>query len=136
MTPHPVEPTRTFARRWTATGTSMRSRACSRLMRCGICPSRILGSTRAQRRSVTSPLATGRPGRTIITRSKRFSTSCHGVLSVAIREEGWPRGSDARVQARHLQVFEWVQGEIVRITCYSDIDAARAADERLAEERG
>jgi hypothetical protein len=33
-------------------------------------------------------------------------------------------------------VFEWVQGEIVRITCYSDIDAARAADERLAEERG
>jgi hypothetical protein len=30
----------------------------------------------------------------------------HGVLSVAIREDGCPRGSNARVRARHLQVFE------------------------------
>jgi ketosteroid isomerase-like protein len=59
----------------------------------------------------------------------------HGVLSVAIWEDGCPRGSDARVQARHLQVFEWVQGEIVRITGYPDIDEARAAAERLAEDR-
>jgi len=40
------------------------------------------------------------------------------------------------VQARHLQVFEWVQGEIVRITGYTEIDEARAAAERLAQERG
>ena len=60
----------------------------------------------------------------------------HGVLSVGIWEDGCPRGSDRRVQARHLQVFEWVQGEIVRITGYPDIDEARAAAERLAEERG
>ena len=40
------------------------------------------------------------------------------------------------MQARHLQVFEWVHGEIVRITGYLDIDEARAAAERLAEERG
>jgi ketosteroid isomerase-like protein len=33
-------------------------------------------------------------------------------------------------------VFEWVQDEIVRITGYPDIDEARAAAERLAEERG
>ena len=59
----------------------------------------------------------------------------HGVLSVAIWEDGCPRGSDRRVQARHLQVFEWVQGEIVRITGYPDIEEARAAAERLAEER-
>jgi ketosteroid isomerase-like protein len=50
----------------------------------------------------------------------------HGVLLVAIREDGCPRGSNARVQARHLQVFQWVQGEIVRITGYPDIDEARA----------
>ena len=60
----------------------------------------------------------------------------HGVLSVAIREDGCPRGSNARVQARHLQVFEWVRGEIVRITGYLDIDEARAAAERRAQERG
>jgi hypothetical protein len=40
------------------------------------------------------------------------------------------------VQTRHLQVFEWVQGEIVRVTGYPNIDEARAAAERLAEERG
>ena len=60
----------------------------------------------------------------------------HGVLFVAIREDGRPRGSDGRVQARHLQVFEWVQGEIVRIAGYPDSGAARAAAERRANERG
>jgi ketosteroid isomerase-like protein len=60
----------------------------------------------------------------------------HGVLLVGIREDGRPRGSDGRVQARHLQVFEWVHGEIVRITGHLDIDEARAAAERLAQERG
>jgi ketosteroid isomerase-like protein len=60
----------------------------------------------------------------------------HGLLCVAVREDGCPRGSDARVQARHLQVFEWAQRKIVRITGYPDIDQARAAAERLAEERG
>jgi ketosteroid isomerase-like protein len=58
-----------------------------------------------------------------------------GVLSVAIREDGCLKGSDARVQARHLQVFEWAQGRILRISGYPDIDEARAAAERLAEER-
>ena len=59
----------------------------------------------------------------------------HGVLSVTIREDGCLRGSDARVQARHLQVFEWAQGKIVRITGYPDVDEARAAAKRLAQER-
>jgi ketosteroid isomerase-like protein len=58
-----------------------------------------------------------------------------GVLSVAIREDGCLKGSDARVQARHLQVFEWAQGRILRISGYPDIDEARAAAERLAKER-
>jgi len=32
-------------------------------------------------------------------------------------------------------VWEWVQGKIVRITSYLDIDKARAAAERAAESR-
>jgi ketosteroid isomerase-like protein len=60
----------------------------------------------------------------------------HGVLSVAVREDGCLRGSDARVQARHLQVLEWAHGEIRRITGYPTGDEARAAAERLAKERG
>jgi hypothetical protein len=59
-----------------------------------------------------------------------------GVLSVAVREDGCLRGSDARVQARHLQVFEWVNGAILRITGHPSGDAARVAAERLAKERG
>jgi ketosteroid isomerase-like protein len=59
-----------------------------------------------------------------------------GVLSVAIREDGCPRGSDGRVQARHVQVFEWVRGEIVRVTGYPDSAEGRAAAERLAESTG
>jgi hypothetical protein len=57
------------------------------------------------------------------------------VLSVAIREDGCLKGSDARVQARHLQVFEWAQGTILRISGYPGIDEARAAAQLLAEER-
>jgi ketosteroid isomerase-like protein len=60
----------------------------------------------------------------------------HGVLLVAVREDGCLKGSEARVQARHLQVFEWEQRKIARITGYPDIDDARAAAERLAQERG
>ncbi|HME04308.1 MAG TPA: nuclear transport factor 2 family protein [Solirubrobacteraceae bacterium] len=60
----------------------------------------------------------------------------HGVLFVVIWEDGCPIGSDARVQARHGDVYEWVQGKIIRITTgYLDIDEGRAAAERLAQER-
>ena len=33
-------------------------------------------------------------------------------------------------------VYEWADGTLVRMTLYSDVDAARAAAERLAETRG
>jgi hypothetical protein len=33
-------------------------------------------------------------------------------------------------------VSEWVEGLIVRVAVYDDVDEARAAAERLAEERG
>ncbi|HTQ67475.1 MAG TPA: nuclear transport factor 2 family protein [Solirubrobacteraceae bacterium] len=46
-----------------------------------------------------------------------------------------PIGSAGYVQLRYATVVTWVEGLIVRVTNYSDIDAARAAAERLAEER-
>jgi hypothetical protein len=33
-------------------------------------------------------------------------------------------------------VTEWVEGRVVRVTVYIDIDEGRATAERLAEERG
>jgi hypothetical protein len=45
-----------------------------------------------------------------------------------------PRSS-GEVRLRSGVVGEWVDGVIVRVTIYPDIDEARAAAERLAEER-
>jgi ketosteroid isomerase-like protein len=59
-----------------------------------------------------------------------------GVVFVAVLEDGPPVGSMGRVQARNAQVNEWVDGKWVRITSYANIDRARAAAERLAQERG
>jgi ketosteroid isomerase-like protein len=59
----------------------------------------------------------------------------HGVLFVVVFEDGCPVGSQGRVQARHGDVSEWVRGKLVRVTSSYDIDEARAAAERLAEER-
>lgn len=42
---------------------------------------------------------------------------------------------DPRAAARPF-AEDWAQGKIVRITGYPDIEAARAAPEHLAEERG
>jgi ketosteroid isomerase-like protein len=58
-----------------------------------------------------------------------------GVVFVALMEDGRPVGSTGRVRARNAQVFEWVDGKIVRITAYQDIDEARTAAERLAKSR-
>jgi ketosteroid isomerase-like protein len=40
------------------------------------------------------------------------------------------------IQLRYASVAEWRDGLIVRNTTYRDVDEARAAGERLAEERG
>jgi hypothetical protein len=42
----------------------------------------------------------------------------------------------ASVQLRYASVVEWSNNLIARNTTYPDIDEARAAAERLAEERG
>ena len=55
----------------------------------------------------------------------------HHVCSELARRD-WA----GHVQQREAWVIAWVKGLIVQITSYTDIDEARAAAERLAEERG
>ena len=62
-----------------------------------------------------------------------------GVTFAVIRSSGRPVGSSGhggQVRMRYASVSVWVEGLIVRVTNYLDIDEARAAAERLAEERG
>jgi ketosteroid isomerase-like protein len=49
---------------------------------------------------------------------------------------GRPHGSDAVVESRGAVVAIRRDGRIARVTTYQDFDEARAAAERLAEERG
>jgi ketosteroid isomerase-like protein len=59
----------------------------------------------------------------------------NGVMYALIREHGRMKGSDAYVEASAGWVSLQVEGRVVRATTYTDIDEARAAAERLAEER-
>jgi len=44
-------------------------------------------------------------------------------------------GSSEHVRLRAAWVYEWADGMVARVTTYHDVDEARAAAERLAEER-
>jgi ketosteroid isomerase-like protein len=57
------------------------------------------------------------------------------VLAVAM-QKGRPAGGSGEVRLRYASVSVWENGLIVRVTNYTDIDEARAAAERLAEDRG
>jgi ketosteroid isomerase-like protein len=59
----------------------------------------------------------------------------NGVTFVVVLQKGRPVGSNGHVQARYGSVGVWAQRLAVRITNYADLDEARAAAERLAEER-
>jgi hypothetical protein len=59
----------------------------------------------------------------------------NGVTFAVLLQKGRPVGSTGVVELRYIQVTTWVDGLIVCITPYTDIDQARAAAERLAEER-
>jgi ketosteroid isomerase-like protein len=59
----------------------------------------------------------------------------HGVVFAVVCQNARPVGSTGRVQTRMAVISELVDGKIVRVTVYYDIDEARAAAERLAEER-
>ncbi len=58
-----------------------------------------------------------------------------GVVFHSYREVGRPLGSEGRIERRQAQVAVWEKGHIASLTAYADIDRARAAAERLAQER-
>jgi ketosteroid isomerase-like protein len=60
----------------------------------------------------------------------------NSVTFAVILQRGRVVGSSGSVQLRYASVAEWRDGLIVRNTTYTDIDEARAAAERLAQERG
>jgi ketosteroid isomerase-like protein len=59
----------------------------------------------------------------------------NGVVFAVVIQDGRPVGSGGHLRQREGWVVLWVRGLIARLTA-SDIDEARAAAERLAEERG
>jgi ketosteroid isomerase-like protein len=60
----------------------------------------------------------------------------NGVALSVLHQTGRPPGSTSVVRVRSGFVAVVTGGVIVQVTSYTDIDAARAAAERLAEERG
>ena len=60
----------------------------------------------------------------------------NGVGFRVLIMKGRPVGSSGEVQLRYAAVGVLEEGKIVRMTNYNDIDEARAAAERLAQERG
>ncbi len=60
-----------------------------------------------------------------------------GVVLAVVNQEGRPVGVDGQVHQREGWAIHWsADGLIVRLTTDNDIDEARAAAERLAQERG
>jgi ketosteroid isomerase-like protein len=60
----------------------------------------------------------------------------NGVGFNVVIQNARPVGSSSAVRLRYALVSVWVAGLIARLANYTDIDEARAAAERLAEERG
>jgi ketosteroid isomerase-like protein len=58
-----------------------------------------------------------------------------GVVFAVVIQDGRLVGSAGRIRQREGWVYLWVGGSIARLTT-SDVDQARAAAERLAQERG
>jgi ketosteroid isomerase-like protein len=59
----------------------------------------------------------------------------NGVTFAISIQTGRPAGSSVSVRIRFGAVYTWRQGLVERITSYGDENDARAAAERLAEER-
>jgi hypothetical protein len=59
----------------------------------------------------------------------------NGITWGVIVQHARPAGSSGTVQLRYGTVADWVDGKAVRVWNYTDIGAARAAAERLAEQR-
>jgi ketosteroid isomerase-like protein len=67
---------------------------------------------------------------------EEFRDLGRGVTLVVVLGRGRLRGSTGFVESRTAFVATWANGLIERNTTYPDIDEARVAAERLAEERG
>ncbi len=59
----------------------------------------------------------------------------NGVTFGVLDQRGRLVGSSGEIELRYASVGEWEDGKIARITNYTDVDEARAAAERLAQER-
>jgi len=59
----------------------------------------------------------------------------NGVVFVTLRLDGRPVGGRGRLQEPYAYTVVWTAGLIERVLVSRDIDEARAAAERLAEER-
>jgi ketosteroid isomerase-like protein len=60
----------------------------------------------------------------------------NGVGLAVYLQRGRPVGSSEFVELRYAVVGTWRGGLVERVIVYADIDQARAAAERLAQERG
>jgi ketosteroid isomerase-like protein len=60
----------------------------------------------------------------------------NGVTFAVLTQKGRPVSSSGEVRVRSASVGIWVEGLLVQVTNYPDIDEARAAAERLAKSRG
>ena len=67
--------------------------------------------------------------------SEDFHDLGSGVTFGVLVQRGAPHGSDRFVETRLGVPAIWRDGQIARATSYEDVDEARAAAERLAEER-
>jgi hypothetical protein len=59
-----------------------------------------------------------------------------GVVLSVYHQQRRPIGGSNYVRVHSATVSEWVDGVVMRVTIYPDIDEPRAAAERPAEERG
>jgi hypothetical protein len=60
----------------------------------------------------------------------------NGVLFVVATVGGRPANSEGRLQEQCSYTVTWTEGLFARVVVRADIDEARAAAKRLAEERG
>jgi ketosteroid isomerase-like protein len=66
---------------------------------------------------------------------EEFHDLGNGVTFLVAVERGSPTGSTGFVELRYATVSTWADGLVERSTHYTDIDEARSAAQRLAEER-
>jgi len=65
-----------------------------------------------------------------------FNNLGSGLTFGVLVQRGRPHGSDRFIETRMGVVATWRDGRIAHARMYQDVDEARAAAERLAQERG